>query len=346
MDNEKSVIIMKVSRNDWNNIVLANLDTKIYHLYEWGILLNTVHNHKIFYLKENSAILPLALVDSKIFGRRLISLPFADYGGPVAASIDDLKKILEKIKQLAKNLNVDYVEIRAPPEKYHSLLEEQGFVRREDYFTFIINLDRSVDELWTSIGKKNRNMVRKAKKSGVVIKEAKSKEDLKAFYYLYLKTMKKLGSPPQPYAYFEKIWDLFYPDHLLIPIAMLDNIPIAAGLFFLYKDKIQWTYGCSLKEYLTYGPNNLILWYVIEWGSKNGFKSLDLGRTRENAGNVLFKKRWGGEKVTMPYFYLFYKKELDKPPEVEYKLISKLWAKFMPEFIANRIGPWIIKQIG
>jgi len=331
---------------EWNSIVTTHQDAKIYHLYEWGILLNTIHDHRIFYLKENTAVLLLALVNSPLFGKRLISLPFADYGGPIANDLEDLRKILERTKQLAKNLNVDYVEIRAPPLKYQSILGEHGFTKRENYFTFIIELDRSIEDLWAGIGKKNRNMVRKAKRSGIRIKEAENKEDLRVFYYLYLKTMKKLGSPPQPYSYFKKIWDLFYPDHLLIPIAMLDNIPIAAGLFFLYKDKIHYAYGCSLKDYLTYGPNNLILWYVIEWGNKRGFKSLDLGRTRKNAGNVLFKKRWGGEKVSMPYFYLFHKKELNELPEIRYKLISRMWAKFMPEIIANRIGPLIIKQIG
>jgi hypothetical protein len=48
----------------------------------------------------------------------------------------------------------------------------------------------------------------------------------------------------------------------------------------------------------------------------------------------------------MPYFYQFYKKELKERQEVKYQRISNLWSRYMPEPIANRLGPWVIKQIG
>ncbi|MCK4347941.1 MAG: hypothetical protein KAW47_04920 [Thermoplasmatales archaeon] len=61
---------------------------------------------------------------------------------------------------------------------------------------------------------------------------------------------------------------------------------------------------------------------------------------------MYYSRRWSGELAKMPYFYKFYKKGLKEREEIQYEGLSKLWSKNMPEFVANRIGPWIIKQVG
>ena len=332
--------------NEWDKLTANFENSKIYHLYEWGVLLNKVCNHKIFYLTESEGIFPLALIKSRLFGDRLISLPFADYGGPLATGKDTIESLVSKSIKLAHGLNLDFMEIRCPDQRYFEIFETQGFIRREDYFTYILHLNNNLDELWKNIGDKNRNMVRKAEKNNVQIKVASTENDLKEFYYLYLKTMKKLGSPPQPYQYFGNMWQMFYPQHLILPMATYENKCIACGIFFLYNRTIHHAYSCISRQYLNLAPNDLIQWWMIKWGTEQGYVSLDSGRTRAGAGNVLFKKRWGGKCVVMPYFYKFFKHELDERQEIKYKNLSKLWSKYVPNAAANRIGPWIIKQIG
>ena len=300
----------------------------------------------MLYLDEGEGIFPLVYVKSFIFKNRLISLPFADYGGLCTNDERIAEKLISKAEDIAKELDVDFIEIRSQGKDYFKLFEKHGFVRRDDYFTFVLNIDKKVDRLWEVIGKKNRNMIRKAGKNGVKIEEAANKSDLKMFYGLYSKTMKKLGSPPQPYKFFEMIWDIFYPKNLKIIFAMCNGKCIASGLYFLYGNIIHHAYSCSSKEYLGLGPNNLMQWFIIKWGNKHRYRYLDFGRTRENEGTVLFKKRWGGERIEMPYFYKFYKKELKERQEIQYRWISSLWSKYMPEFAVKWIGPWIIKQIG
>jgi hypothetical protein len=75
-----------MNSKNWNKIVDSD-NSKIYHLYEWGTLLNEVHGHKLIYLEEDKGVFPMAYVKSFIFGNRLISLPFADYGGPCTNDI-------------------------------------------------------------------------------------------------------------------------------------------------------------------------------------------------------------------------------------------------------------------
>jgi len=330
----------------WNRVVASCDHSKFYHLYQWGTLLKQVHGHDLVYLQEDRSVFPLACVKSSIFGKRLISLPFADYGGPCAQDKNTAKKLVLQCQEAAQALDVDFIEIRSPDSQYFDSLEEHGFVRRDDYFTFVMRLDRRIEEIWKGIGDKTRNRVRKAEKSGVQIVEATNKSDLKVFYLLYQKTMKRLGSPPQPYRFFEGIWDSFYPDNMIMPLARYDGKYIAGGLSFLHGNVMHAAYGASNEEYNKLAANVLIEWYSMERGHEKGCQYLDLGRTRENEGTVQFKKRWGGDLVKMPYFYKFYKKTLDERQEVRYKWASRLWSRYMPRPLANWIGPLIIRQIG
>ncbi len=345
-DVSERISVGSVDTNTWNKVVTSHNGSKIYHLYQWGTLLEEVHGHELVYLQENDGVFPLAYIKSLIFGNRLISLPFADYGGPCAGDERTTERLVSACEQAGQKLSADFIEVRCPSERYVDIFENHGFETRDDYLTFVLPLDRKIEELWKGIGDKNRNMVRKAEKSGIQIIEATNKADLRAFFLLYQKTMKKLGTPPQPYKFFEKMWDLFYPQNLIIPLARCEARYIAGGLFFLHSRIIHYAYGCSLREHLQLAPHNLIQWHVIKWGHERGFSYLDFGRSREDEGTVLFKKRWGGKLVRMPYFYKFYRKELNKRQEIQYRWISRLWRRYMPEPIANRIGPWVIKQVG
>lgn len=331
---------------EWDELVKSCDSSTIYHLYEWGTLLREVLGHKLVYLQEDDGVFPLALIKSPIFKNRLISLPFADYGGPCSQSKETADKLVLACQKAAQELGVNFIEIRCPDSQYFEVFSKQGFVRRDEYLTFELQLDGKIEELWNSIGERKKKQVRKAERTGVEVVEATEKAELKAFHRLYQKTMKKLGSPPQPYAFFERMWDLFYPQNMRVFMAKYEGKCIANKLVFLHNNIIHQAYKSSLKEYLRLRPNDLIQWHLIKWGNEHGFKHLNFGRTREDEEGVLFKKQWGGEVVNMPYFYRFYGKELSERQEIQYRRVVGLWSKYMPEFIANRIGPWIIKQIG
>jgi FemAB-related protein (PEP-CTERM system-associated) len=331
----------------WNKIVEESEDGKIYHLDQWGKLLSRVHGHKLIYLEEEKGVFPLALVKSFIFGDRLISLPFADYGGPCAVDYSGAEKLIRRADEEAKNLKVDFLEVRTPSEKYFSLFEKLGFKKRDnDYLSFIVDLSPDLETIWKNIGLKNRNMVKRAEIGGVKVREVMGRSDLKLFYSLYSKTMKRLGSPPQSYDFFREILQELSPNKVVILLAGVGEKVIAGGLFFLYKDTVHHAYSCSLRDGFVPGTNNLICWQAIRLAKNRGLKSLDLGRTRLGAGNLAFKQEWGGKRVSQPYFYKFYRKELKERQEIRYKKLSGIWAKFLPEFLARMIGPWLIKQIG
>ena len=60
-----------IDARQWDSKVRSSSKSRIYHLFEWGLLLKEVHGYELFYLHQDGGIFPLALVKSNIFGELL-----------------------------------------------------------------------------------------------------------------------------------------------------------------------------------------------------------------------------------------------------------------------------------
>ena len=70
----------------WDRFVEQHAAATVAHLSAWGRIAAGAYGHPSAYLSveddgEKLGVLPLVLVSSRIFGRRLVSMPFLDYGG-------------------------------------------------------------------------------------------------------------------------------------------------------------------------------------------------------------------------------------------------------------------------
>ena len=264
-------------------------------------------------------IMPCFLIKSKVFGNKIVSLPYCEYGGPNRYS--DIDKIFKKIDVIAKANNAKYLELRIPPWNRFDL-SEYGFVKGPDYFTFKIDLRKSLDSIWHNMNKKVRNSIRKAEKNNVRVCESNR---IKTFYSLYIKTMKKISSPPHSLEFFQNIMKYCEPD-VKVQYANYENKEIAASIFFLHQKKIYYWKNVSDENFLHLRPNDIILYNMIKWGIDNDYNEIDLGRTKMNSGVFLFKKRWGGEMKEINHLYKFY--DAAKIPDIEsskYNILKKLW---------------------
>jgi hypothetical protein len=82
----------------WDEYVLNSNSSTFYHQIGWRNVVEKTYKHKPVYLiaKENGelkGVLPLFLMKSIIFGKKLVSVPFAPYGGVCLKSkrISELK---------------------------------------------------------------------------------------------------------------------------------------------------------------------------------------------------------------------------------------------------------------
>ena len=335
------MIVKLLSPNEMSKLVKDF--PNFYNSTNWVKAIEESYNLKPFIIAliDNKKILntiPFFLIESIFFGKKLVSMPYGDYGG----FISDVKVdwFVKKLEGYARENDVDYVEIReANPELEKNL---EFFESKLTYYNFMLNLTKSLNDIWKSFDKKVRNSIRKAEKSHVKVFKG-SRKDLEEFYRLYLKTMKKLGSPPHSFDFFDNIFK-FCSKNVKLLFAEHDNKKIAASIFFTHKKKIYYWKNVSDEEYLHLRPNDLILFKMIEWGQRKKFESLDFGRARMHTGGFLFKKRWGGKMKELKYYYRIYKEtEIPDPEKEKYKFLGGLW-KSLPTFLIKRLGPMIRKN--
>jgi len=336
------MIIKLLSINEMSNLVKDS--SNFYNSTNWIKAIEESYNLKPFIIalmddKKILNVIPFFFLKSKFFGSKLISLPYGDYGGFLFSDVK-VEWILKKLDDIAKENDVEYVEIREQNVEFGKHLK--SFETKFDYYTFVINLNQSIENIWKSFDKKVRNSIRKAEKNNVKVVDG-DKKDLEEFYKLYLNTMKKLGSPPHSFKFFDNVFK-FCSDNVKLLFAEYENKKIAASIFFSHKKKIYYWKNVSEEQYLYLRPNDLILFKMIEWGQKKNFESFDFGRSRMYTGGFLFKKRWGGKMNELKYHHRVYKDcEIPDPEKEKYKSLGRIW-KSLPIFIIKRLGPMVRKN--
>src|SRR2546428_4233228 len=83
----------------WDRFVESHPRATVAHLSAWGQIAREVYGHEPVYLRaeedgEIRGVLPLVLVSGRLFGRRLVSMPFLDYGGVLAGGEQGLETAL------------------------------------------------------------------------------------------------------------------------------------------------------------------------------------------------------------------------------------------------------------
>ncbi len=277
-------------------------------------------------------------VKSLLFGNRLISLPFSDYGKI------SLNASPEKFQSLIENTNAEYLEARIPSWKNEEIkvFKKIGFAEVAVYKTFLLNIGKPSKVLWNRLNKKIRNSVRYALKNKVKLKRVENLEDLRQFYYrLYLEGARELGSPPHAFGLYENLGD-FLGNRLLIDLALMNDEPVGAIVILLGDKWANFWQNIALRKYRKFNASYLLLWNIIEELSDRNFEIFDFGRTRKNTGIYFFKKRWGGDEREI-YHMVYSPSGRVTPPDPhqrKYLLLSRLWRKIplkATSFIGSRL---------
>ena len=149
----------------------------------------------------------------------------------------------------------------------------------------------SPDVIWNNITSKNRNMIRKAQKSGVKIYNGRYPEIYKVFREIYNGTMDK--DEADSYYYFgEKFYESVMndlPHNAQVFYAVLEEKVIAASIMLFANGRMNYHLSGSIREYSNLAPTNLLLYEAALWGSANGYKSLYLGGGVGSGEDSLFK---------------------------------------------------------
>ncbi|GAI17775.1 unnamed protein product, partial [marine sediment metagenome] len=103
------VCVLTTPYSACNAFILQNAEAKISHTLAWSKLVEEVFGHQGFYLIalegcDVHGVLPLTQVRSRLFGNRMISQAFSNYGGPLA----DGPLVLDALYNRAVKIAIDY----------------------------------------------------------------------------------------------------------------------------------------------------------------------------------------------------------------------------------------------
>lgn len=88
-----------------------------------------------------------------------------------------------------------------------------GFEERSDS-TWIVNLNRSEDDIRAGYSQLTRRELRKADETVSTIREAQGSKDLETYYALHTETYARTGASPHPFDYFRIIFEKLVPSGL------------------------------------------------------------------------------------------------------------------------------------
>ncbi|MBU3190615.1 GNAT family N-acetyltransferase [Clostridium bowmanii] len=199
------------------------------------------------------------------------------YGGPILNCSDGefMKDLEECFIDYCKKNNIVAEFVR-----FHPLIKNEKLLNNNidiihNRTTVWLDLTKRLEEIWDQdIISKNRNMIRKAEKNGLHVEESK---DFETFNKIYNSTMNKVHADSYYYfndSYYETIKD--NNNYILLNVKK-DNLVIASAIFMGYGDYFHYHLAGSLKEYLKFAPNNLLLWEAIKYAQKKGYKKMHFG---------------------------------------------------------------------
>ncbi len=338
---------------NWNDFVLSHPSATIYHTLEWRDATRVFHHQHLYLVaKDNKGaiegVLPLFYL-SGWRGRRLVSVPLRDRGGPLYKDEQVMKELLQATKDLAAEENCKYVEIKSLnllPE----IVEQLNFVKYSYYLTTVIPLDPDVGKIWKALDYgKVRWAIRKAEKSNVKVRWGENFSDVDSFYQIFLQTRKRLGIPPYSVELFKEIWKkMGEKNKASLLLVMYHDRVIGGLLLFHFKDRVIEAYAASDEKYLDLCPNDLLLWKAIVWAATNRYRYFDFGASSPyQRGLRNFKSKWGGYEQEVPFY--FFLNSLETIPFLDsnapnFQMLRKLWSK-MPLAFTRTFGPFLTKHM-
>jgi len=318
---------------DWDKRVLEN-NGQIYQTTTFATIQEQALGMKSFYIiaKHNSKIVGQLLVNcAPLFYKylkdkhkkwfRFFWKHFKTYlivRGPIIidkslkkeihmAFLDYLENYIKKTKGfMLQDISLQIGE----DENIFSLFISRGFYSNS-WGTIIVDLKQPLDILWKNLQKSRRHLIRNGLKHGLILREAKTKED----YDKVISIIKDMSKRNEVLAYTPEYYNIMFK--ILSERKMMctffiekDGREIATISIFIFGKQIVQTFiahtDYSVKEKM-FGVD-LIEWFIIKWAHLNGYSTYDLAGIRPESMNkkeigiTEYKRRWGGKEIHFPYF--------------------------------------------
>ncbi len=340
-------LINPCEQKDWNDLISSRPDHSFFHTSNWADVLSKSYHYMPMYLyaggKDHAInLLPLMEVDSLLTGKRGVCLPFTDTCEPMAENARQFQNLLDQAVATGKKRKWTYLEIRGG-EKYLSA-EKPAQI----FFGHELDLTCGQRQLFSNLRDSTRRNIKKAQNEKVEVIISDSLHAVKDFYRLHAITRKEHGLPPQPYIFFQHVYDHVISKKMgFIATASLNGRPIASNVYFHSGQEVIYKYGASDKSFQQLRANNLVMWEAIQWSCDREMKVLCFGRTEpENEGLRQFKNGWGTREYLIKYYKYNFRENAFTDQSFSVNPLYKNIFRSLPVPVLNILGKILYRHMG
>jgi serine/alanine adding enzyme len=277
-------------------------------------------------------ILPLIRQQSRLFGDRLVSQPYANHGGPLADTPDIARTLYAAAVREAERLGGPQLEVRDRVER------DIDWPARTDKVLMTLALPGSNAELDKVLGAKLRSQCRRALKEGAAVALGGT-ELVPEFYRVFAVNMRDLGTPVYPQRWFE-VLAKHLREAMRLVVVRLDGRAVAGAVLMRWQDTLEIPWAASDRAYNRYAVNMLLYREALGHAIESGCAAFDFGRSTRGSGPHRFKQQWGAQESTLWW--------REKPAGGRTRRVSE-WLRrgwmWLPVGITNRLGPLVSPEM-
>lgn len=274
-------------REDWGEFVAGN-GGRIFNTTHWTEMLQRAYGYRpARFLARDEERKIQALLGGALTPRgRFVAVPFADYCNVIARDEDSRNWLADAV--IRDMLERD-IPVEVSTTDNHTI---KGLTQDHYADTFVLRTDAPFSEIWTSkIGRKTRNLVRKARKCGITVEHSDTIPD--GYLPIYFTTMRRLGYPPLTRRFYSAM-ERSLKDMLRF-YGAYHNGDLVAGLVCLIYNQVMHVWGnASLTDAMRLAPNDALYSRAIEDACNGYIDMIDFGSSESGSTHAKFKLGFGG----------------------------------------------------
>lgn len=338
-------------RADWERFALCNSQFHAHSINWKQIIQNSFSHLPLYFLAKNSrkeivGIAPMFLVNSLLFGKALISVPYLNGGGILASNHGAYEALYNHLLKESEKHKVKYFELR---HRHLSIFGVATPVVRSHKVAMLLKLSGTTQDLFQRFPAKLRSQIRRPAKSGATVTLTSgsmiNKQQLNDFYSVFAQNMKDLGTPVYPRSLFANTLQSF-GNSAHLAIVYFENQAVAAGITIDWGTHCEIPWASSLRKFNHISANMALYWSLIEAAQQRGLDYFDFGRSSPNSGPFKFKEQWGAEPLPLNWIY---HSDTGNIPDVNpnndtFSLLVKTWQK-LPLAITKFFGPYLTRSL-
>ncbi|MFN8178139.1 MAG: GNAT family N-acetyltransferase [bacterium] len=330
---------------EWDAFVDGRADATWYHRRAWQDVAQRAYGLSAPFLIARDApggpaagVLPLFVVRNPRGGYSTTGL-FGAYGCVLARSQEAGRALLDEARAITRAKRLRFFTHKSLGDDEPSA---RDLVRHDDFVIAVLSLEGGEDAVWSAFRSEIRNRIRKAERSGLVVRDGP--QELDGYYDVLAENMHRKGTPIYGMPLMRELVRSFAGDAEILTLEK-DGRTVSGALVVYDKKTTYVPFVSSRASTFQLNPNNLLYWEIIKRSCRRGVTLLDFGRSPKDSSNLEFKLRWGASTLPQPFY--MYAPRGDPPrmnardPAVQ--RLVRLWQR-LPRTLADALGPAICRS--